>query len=86
MRTIHSVNKVIILDIHYSLHVNHCYWQGIMIQLKVHGKISIATAHWLEIHVKQIFSHVKIMRHVRRIIKYYITYVIVKGIGESAVD
>ena len=43
-----------------------------MIQLKVHGKISIATAHRLGMHVKQIFSHVKIMRRVCRIIKYYI--------------
>ena len=73
------------LNIHSSLHVNHCYGQGTMIQLKVHGKISIATAHWLGMHVKQIFSHVKIMQHVCRIIKYLYNK-IAKGIGESAVD
>ena len=56
-----------------------------MIQLKVHGKISIATANRLGMHVKQIFSHVKIMRYVCRIIKLLYNK-IAKGIGESAVD
>ena len=71
------------LDIHSSHHVNYCYGQGIMIQLKVHSKISIATTYRLGIHVKQIFRYVKVCGMCTESLLYNI---IAKGIGESAVD
>ena len=74
------------LGIHSSLHVNHCYQQGIMIQLKVHSKISIATAHRLGIHAcKANFQSCE--NNAARVQNHLILHnIVVKGISESAVD
>ena len=73
------------LDIHSSLHVNHCYGQGIMIQLKVHGKISKATVYRLGMHGKANFQSCE--NNAARVQNHLILHnIIAKGIGESAVE
>ena len=73
-------------DVHSSLHANQCYWQGIMIQLKVHCKISIATAHRAWNTCKANFQSCE--NNAVRVQKHSTLHndIIAKDIGESAVD